>query len=426
MTHPRRLRANSLLDVARRVDGVSPFVVGESERDGSTPRRPRRFSYSLPAELATVPRVWSPTLRAAFVLALVGLFWGLTAKVTRADTIVLRDFTTLEDVTIARIDEQGVQLVGSRRLGWGEIRYGEVSGDQQADFDRWLNEFGPTLYRLRYRLDLRDDGGAGPIAESLADSFGDSSSTAGQLVQLGLYRFHLSQGERAHALAAWLALQRPFDSAQDPRSPRFSWPQTKSDGLWDPQLPPVWFDTEEAAKALPIVVAELERLPNPSPACRLYVASLALAVGDRSLAQEQLRLSNPATPGQQDWLSVIRLQESRAAGQAGERIASLDQRIDQMEPQLQSLARYELGLAKISVGSAASVPRGLIELLRVPAEQGDLAPEIAAAALWRAALTMQGLEQASAAARVRNELMRQFPETWHGQALRDGRITLAP
>lgn len=346
----------------------------------------------------------------ASCFALLGILSAVSTS--SADTLVLRDFTILPNLSIERVDADGVLVRGDRRLDWGEIRYGEVAPEFQADFDRFMSELGPSLYRLRYRLELADYANVGDLAHSLQETYRDSTSAGAQLVQLAIYRHELSAGRRGAALAAWLALQRAFDPNVDPRSNLLAWPAGSTDSLWDPELPPIWFDPQEAADALPKAMLALGQIQNPTTASRLYVASLALAAGDSNVALEQLRLSNPSTAEHRDWISILRLQEARLTPQAGTQAAAVEERLVAMNSRLKPLALYELGFAKAASGKRLTAQRGLLDLLRVPADFANDSPVIAAAAIALASETLEQLGDAQASGRLRSELRQRFPDSW--------------
>lgn len=357
-----------------------------------------------------VSRLPRPTLLAAALLTIFSATFS--ASRLNADTLVLRDFTVLPSVQIEQIDRDGVKISGARRLDWGEIRHGEVAPELQAQFNQFLSELGPTLYRLRYRLELKDYANVGELALSLQETYTDSSSAGAQLVQLAMYRHELSQGRRASALAAWLNLQQSFDPSIDPRSPLLAWPQGSVNELWDPELPPVWFDEAEAKLAWPQVQNAFARLQAPSIPCRLYFASVALAVGDSSAAQEQTRLAAANSADHRDWVNLLRLREARLGGQPGNVLSPVESRLEMMSNTLKPLAFFELGLAKTSSEQPLTMQRGMLDLLRVPAEFSQAAPDLAAAALDATATTLEQMSLVAEAQRVRSELQTRFPDSW--------------
>jgi hypothetical protein len=83
---------------------------------------------------------------------------------------------------------------------------------------------------------------------------------------------------------------------------------------------------------------------------------------------------------------------------------------------LHPLALYWLGRAQLAGEKPPMQQAGLLTLLRIPALEGNQSPELSAAALHEVAQFYA--KDAALAARLRREILQQFPSSWHARKLR--------
>jgi hypothetical protein len=265
-----------------------------------------------------------------------------------ADRIVLRNLDVIHDRTVVEFDEDGVRLDNGRILSWDQIETGRVEEARQADFDRLLRELGTDLYRIRQRLTVGDYRGLLPHAEALQDRFLGRSGDTAYMVFQSLMWARLEAGRREQAAVAYLhcleyltsAGAKPQHELPGKRRLQFD-PQT---GL-TPELVPVWFDAEAARDSLSELTDTIARMrPSRLPAARIYHATLALAAGDLSVAEQALA----ELDGHDAWRALLRAQLQLAAGNPSQAEQTLAQVAETVTPELKPIMLYWLGTARLA------------------------------------------------------------------------------
>jgi hypothetical protein len=352
-------------------------------------------------------------------VALLGLTlapWCATRA--EADRIVLRNLDVIHDRTVVEFDEDGVRLDNGRILSWDQIETGRVEEARQADFDRLLRELGTDLYRIRQRLTVGDYRGLLPHAEALQDRFLGRSGDTAYMVFQSLMWARLEAGRREQAAVAYLhcleyltsAGAKPQHELPGKRRLQFD-PQT---GL-TPELVPVWFDAEAARDSLSELTDTIARMRSSRlPAARIYHATLALAAGDLSAAEQALA----ELDGHDAWRALLRAQLQLAAGNPSQAEQTLAQVAETVAPELKPIMLYWLGTARLAQADRDRRSEGLLDLLRLAALFGARQPELAAGALdtVRQFLAQQGDAKGSVA--VRRELLDRYSQTWHARRIR--------
>ncbi len=356
----------------------------------------------------------SPLLcRAGLAAILLVALVGLAPSSIDADQLVLSDLTSLVDVTVAEVDADGVLLIGARRIGWDRLRAGEVAPELQEAFDRHVVELGIPLRRLRYRLTIGDYRGLAEGAEVLAPIYAESASPTAALVRLAAFRGHLEAGRRAAALGAWLALQRTDAPSFDAEDSRLPWPAVSQAGLWSPELPPIWFDSDEATAAFEQVAAEFAAIPRPTPTARLLFASLAIAAGRSSVATEQIAAVTAPNENEKGWIEVLKLTLERTGDGPTTRTIALRQRLPSLSPEVRPLALYELAKARLADGASTDITGPTLDLLAIPAEYPTSGTDLIGAALHAVVEASMAAGRTDVALRVREELERRHARSWH-------------
>ena len=350
-----------------------------------------------------------------------------------ADRIVLRDFNVIRG-EVASFDADGLVLAAGRPSGgklvtWDEVESLQLDDDkQQADADKLLKEIGLPLYRLKVRLETGDDEGLLEPAEKLFPVFRERRSVSALIVLQSLVWGQIAHGQREAAVEPWLlefellrARAAKVSDIPGTRKPRIDGPSALL-----AELEPVWFDAEAAKAALPAAQKSLAGMAEPvPPGAQLYIASLALAAGDQAKAQEYFQgdvdPGNLAAPLKQILLGQTEIKTNPAAAvdRLQKTIAELEQTAEGNEAKrlyLHPLALYWLGRAQLASDQAATRQAGLLTLLRIPALEGNQSMELSAAALSEVARFYA--KDAALAARLRREIVQQFPSSWHARALR--------
>lgn len=381
-----------------------------------------------------MPRCWLGSL------ALAACALALTANPARADRLVLRNLTILQNKTVQGFDEDGVKLEGGMVVGWDEIERGSVAAGEQPKFDAMLKELGEPLYRIRQRLRTGDYEGLVASAEQVYPRYAGRPSRTAYLVEQALMWGRQAVGRREEAVEPYLycfeflrTAGGKADFLPGERRLKFD-PAT---GL-SPELAPIWFDAAAAAKAMPGVQKAYTVMKAPKlEAGLIYYATLALAAGDDARAATVLASIKSPDPTLTELRTVISASREVLAGRPQGTIDALAGRVDLLSPATRPLGLYWLGRAKIAkalplkaamppmpmpatlpAGDRPAVEPGLLDILKIPASYGSDQPELAGAALHLAMETLAKVGDAKGSVALRKELLEHYSQSWHGLAVR--------
>ena len=365
---------------------------------------------------ATRARRWLAVKRFIVTLAVV----TCTHLSHAADRIVLRDLTIISDAKVAAMTLDGVQLGDGKVIGWDEIETGRLDGGRQELFDKYLENVGVHLFRIRQRLENGDYRSLSPSAEAIAKYYrGRSSATAYMVMQAQMWG-RMAQSKHAGAVAPYLHC---FEYLRDKENTTSSLPgkrRLKFDpvtGMCD-ELPPIWFDAAAAKEALPEVASAINSMQKPRPdASRIYYASLALAAGDESSGAGALAgvAENNARSAQLKL--ILEAQREISTNAPGEKTDQLAAMFVELAQANRPLARYWLGMGKIRGDKVQARREGVLDLLHLPALHAEQTPELAAAALFEAMQTLEELGDLRGSIALRGELLSKYGQTYHAGQL---------
>jgi len=358
------------------------------------------------------------------VIVLIAL--ACAQRAMAADRIVLRDLTIINDRTVKAMSLDGVQLDNGKVIGWDEIETGKLTGDRQELFDKYLKNVGVHLFRIRQRLENGDYRSLAPSAEAIAKYYRGRNSATGYMVMQALMWGRMAQGRQAAAVAPYLHCFEYLRTAQAEAVPPPGERRLQYDpatGMCD-ELPPIWFDAAAATEALPAVASAISSMQRPRPpATRIYYASLAIAAGDAAAADKALAGLPENTPRVAQLKLILQAQQEITAGQPGEKTDELAQALDELVEPNRPLARYWLGMAKISQDGAQEKREGVLDLLHLPAVHGEQSPALAAAGLFEAMRALEALGNLRGSIALRNELLSKYAQTYHASRLDDDELT---
>ena len=342
--------------------------------------------------------------------------WASSAS---ADRIVLRNLDILSGKTVTGFDVDGVRLSDETTIPWDRIEKGSVSAEQQAAFDKMLAEFGAHLYRIRQRLSISDYRGLQPHVEAVYASYAGRRSETAYMVFQALMWSRLAGGQREAALQPYLdCVECLRAAAADRRTlalPGTRQLQVDLQSGFSPELPPVWFDEGAAKQSLDAVGETIAGMVTPRPpATRVYYATLALAAGEPDKAVQTLS----GLEGLSAWKAITEAQIQMSRNEASNAIEALERQRDQFTGDLQPLALYWLGQARLASPNQDMRQAGLLDLLRIPAIYGQQQPELAAAGLYLAMQAVAQLGDAKGSIAIRRELLDRYGQTWHAERLR--------
>jgi hypothetical protein len=333
-----------------------------------------------------------------------------------ADRIVLRNLTVISDKTVASFDEDGIRFAEGGGVAWDEVERGTVAADKQAAFDTMLKDLGEHLYRIRQRLGVEDYQGLLAHAEAVYPRYRQRQSETAYLVCQAVMWGRLAQRRREEALEPYLHCYELLRAAQGKplKLPGERTLQVDLETGLSPELLPVWFDSQAAAKVLDEVFQTISKMNKPLPdGARVYYATLALAAGDDAKAMSVLRGFAPASPAVEQLREIALAQREVAAGQSAAAVANVESKLNQLSPIAKPVALYWIGRAKIIAADERTRQEGMLQLLRIAAVYGEQHPELAAAGLFH---TMEGLAATSGAAQsaaVRKELLDRYGQTYY-------------
>jgi hypothetical protein len=369
--------------------------------------------------------------RSAFVALVVLCLLPCVAHA--ADRLVLRDLSTIRS-DVASFNADGLVLTAERPGGgklvfWYEVESLELDDkNQQAEAIKLLEEIGLPLYRLRVRLQTGDDEGLLAPAAELYPVFRERRSVSALVVLQSLVWGRIAHGQREAAVEPWL---REFELLRSRAAKVSDIPGSRKPGVDAAsallaELEPAWFDAEAAKTALPAAEKALQAMSKPvPPGAIMYVASLALAAGERQKSseylEEEIDSNNLAASLKQTLLAQSELPDNAvaAANRLQKTVAELEEAGENNEARerfLHPLALYWLGRAQLASDKPAVQQSGLLTLLRIPALEGRQSPELSAAALHEVAQFYA--KDAPIATRLRREITQQFPGSWHARQRR--------
>lgn len=357
--------------------------------------------------------------RAAGAIVVVGFVLLIPYQPLLADRIILRNLDVISDQQVVSFNADGVRLADDRVITFDLIESGRVSAAQQADFDQILKQLGSHLYRIRRRLETGDYAGLLQHAEAIYPTYAERTSATAYMVFQALMWGRLAAGQREAALEPYLRCHeylrvsnKTGDSIALPGRRRLR--VDMQTGL-SSELPPLWFDVQQARQQLQPVARVISQMQKPRPpGARVYYATLALTAGRIELARSVLTDLN----GLDALKNIIAAQADFLADKPALAIQQLEPLGKQLPLSQQTLALYWRGRAR-SVSSEPDNQRlGLLDLLRIPAAYGERFPDVAGAALYEVMQSLARQGDIAGSIAVRRELMDRYGQTWHAALLR--------
>jgi len=336
-----------------------------------------------------------------------------------ADRIILRNLDVISDQPTVGFDADGVRLADGRTITWDQIESGRVAADRQADFDRMLSQLGSHLYRIRRRLDTGDYAGLLSHAEAMYPQYAERSSPTAYMVFQSLMWARLAVGRREAALEPYLRCyeylreaEKTGDSVALPGRRRLR--VDMQTGL-SSELPPVWFDVEQAKQTLQPVAHVISQMSKPRPpGARIYYATLALTAGRPELARQVLNgLEGLDTPKE-----IVAAPADLVAGNPTAAASRLAASWKQLPTNEQPLALYWLGRARLAAHDPETQQLGMLDLLRIGAVHGRADPDLAAAGLYDVMRQLARQGDVTGSIAVRRELLDRYGQTWHATLVR--------
>lgn len=344
--------------------------------------------------------------------------------------IVLRDLTLIRGATVVEFDNAIISLSNGQKLGWDEILQAEVAPERQTEFNRLIKEIGLPRMRLKTRIKNGDWIGAGEIAEPMFESNSsgadpDLSIDDEYLISLATMRVRLGRGQRARAIWPFIQSSMLQSEINETTSrlvgeDRLTAPIVRR--FLSDEILPVWLGQPELTQIADRLTKLLESQPDPRPGIMVYLASMQIELGRGKAAEQTMQqLASVNDPQIVAWTIVlksrIKLREEDLIGAQ----AILESGADDMVGTARIAALYYRGFcvdldAAEDASETVDIDRAkaMLALLRIPALYGDAYPDLAAAALFRCAELAKLRHRDVDEQKLRDELLKRFPRTYHG------------
>ena len=328
--------------------------------------------------------------------------------------LVLRRGQTPPPGRIISVSTEGVAVeddAGVRTLvGWDRVR--SISGEFE---EQWaaFQHIADRAWRARVRLERGDIAAAEPLLEELARDYVGRAGPTAEMVWAGLLRARLQRGAQLAAVQPWLQLLAT-DVNLDATTDESGQPIVDARTGLAPALPPLWVDWP-AVQAF--AANDLDAADPAIPRGRLAHLYRAAARIEAGWADDQIladRRPGPAT-GDASFAKGIELVELivlARAGDSDERALARDRLAQRLTP---DTPRWEQAWVRCAIGRSLTheadpdlTRRGVVQLLYLPATLADAHPYLAGLALGEAVVTMDELDDRSAADRLHLQLIERY------------------
>ncbi len=347
--------------------------------------------------------------------------------------IVLRDLTLVRGKTIIDFDHTWIELSDGSRLSWDQVLKAEVAENRQKEFDLNVEQIGLPLFRLKSRIRNRDWVGAGEIAEPIYVGSIDNQSTSqgnasinadtAYLVCLATMNSRIGKSDRTGALMPFvhtIRLQPSISDALRKMVGTRGIPQHDLELGLSRDLLPVWFDDRELENASGSLKATLENWTSgndPPPGLTVYLASLKIELGQTDQALRLLRsLRSSADQEVDNWRKVLEARLDQKTKTALNSQTVLDRNANKITGWARPVALYYRGINVVTQPETSDLDRSkaILTLLRIPARYESDCPDLAAAAIYQAAKISHERGRETDEQKLRDELLRRYPNTYHG------------
>ena len=350
---------------------------------------------------------------ASAVLALAVLATGAGA----ADEVGRRGAESTLVGTVSVIDDAGVTI--NATVGTGIVTDHFVPWDRVRTVvteRAWPGlaarlEVAEDLWRARSRLQRGDHALAEPLFERLFERHRGQTHATAHLVAEGLVRCRIARG--AHELAMIPALEVIRLERAGMKTERYPRPPAVDDAYQlCPALAPAWV----TGRAVGRLERDLKAFDaGGDPVVRDLVALYAWAAAgqatpdgsDGTAAAEAL--ADAAHPGVRLLARIVTCGDPDPRRRASAR-ARLEQDLPSLPPWAEGWARFALGSSLAREPDIRSRRRGIVSLLHLPARLRGPLPYLTALALARASVPSRSQGDDAAAAVLRDELDRSFPD----------------
>ena len=357
--------------------------------------------------------------------------------------IVLRDLSLIRDAEVESFDSTGVTLSNKTRLGWDKILRATVASDRQSEFDRNIKLLGLPVFRLKTRIANSDWQGAAEIAAPIfenEDGWNSLSPDLLYLASLTMMKSQLQKGIRDQAIWSFVvAAEKQSEASEEALKLAGTNRLTQREcqlGVAKSILP-VWFNPSINKKTVERLEAYLESKTDagekPSPGEIIYLSSMLIELESYDAAKRWLgELDGRMATGEKEiraWQNVLRARIKLKNGELDAARISLEElvsnQISQNEIEIETprmVALYYAGLTEMAGENVTDSQRAKATLtfLTIPAVYGDTHKSLSAAALFQSAEIAKLRGRDGDAQKLRTQLLRKYPRTYHGSLKMSG------
>jgi hypothetical protein len=339
---------------------------------------------------------------------------------TEKTVIVLRDLTTIE-ATLEGFDRHGVRLSGGQVIAWQDAQSAELRDERQREFDQFLREVGTPLFRIQHRLALGDHQALREYVEPLFQDYVTNyqrfnNSRTNYLICLATLMSRLVSDNPSGAMLPFLhaCRIRIEDESVVQRSHSFELSDDEIQQMLSMRITPIWFDRQLAIDTVPLINEFREGLGGHRPiGVDIYWATLQIAAGRITDADSLSReLAGSQMP--EYWRLILEAELERHTGAASRPATDrLQGTMVDLPIDARPLALYLVNAWRGRELQDADV--AVLELLRIPAVQGERLAILSAAALHQAALILHKSGRVEESSILMRELIERYPNTYHGR-----------
>jgi hypothetical protein len=300
-------------------------------------------------------------------------------------------------------------------IGWDRVL--RLEGPAAAESEAFLS-VGEALWRARTRLERGDAAAAEPIFERLLPALDGKGGPMPAMAAEGLLRCRLRRGAQIAAVDPWLAWLRSRDAGAMDGAVPFAADWSARAGLEPimdpatgliPALPPIWLDWPAvrvfASSGGPAAGASAGGDAPAMGALYLHAARFETGAGEAVPA---------VSPGGSPGVALVQdIVQARAGGE-GQRAAARERLAQRLagarDTWLEAWCRAAIGRSLIRESDVEVRRLGVVELLHLPARFSRAHPYLAGLCLAEASVTLGELGDDDGAARLRKELLENYPD----------------
>ncbi len=340
---------------------------------------------------------------------------AILASSARGDLIVLRGSAAAIQGAITGVDDAGITLRGgsgeSRLVPWDRVRrvVGEPPGKWEAAVGGWMS-MAVELWRARSRVERNDTPLAEPLLERLFERYRGRSHETALVVAEGLLRCRLARFD--HALAVIPALEVARLRRAGVRTDSYSMLPAVMDAqrALCTALAPAWLSTGLLAS----LEHDLAGYDDRGDEVVAALANLYRRAVRQTLGSATTVANEPAPdPGDHPGVALVELLVDCTAQEADRRRTareSLTRMVPRLPEWAEAWARFHIGLSLVGEPGIGRRQRGMVSLIHLPARFARSLPYLAGLALGHAAEALAEAGQSDAAATLRIQLQKDFPD----------------